>query len=477
MYNYLKNFTDNVVYFHGQRSWSHGINVAMHVVPKDTELLLIVDSSSNDFKECKELSERGMSIVILDHHLISHSNPYCKALVNPQQEGCEYENKYASGAVVCLKMCQVLDDSLNTKLSEEFLDIAGIALQGDMMRVDHTAKENRYILSSGLKNIRNKGLRYLIKEIGLKLEKLSSTDIGYSIAPCLNASARMDKIEIALELLTTDDDEKCIEISKRIVELNNERKEIQRSYYEKFEKEINPDDKCLIVINSSCGAGFRGLISNDFSNSYQRPAMVLSEVDDLLKGSYRGFDEFDMMSVLRSIPECIYAEGHPFAGGICFRIDDFSKFKSNLEERLLSINFDQSLEYALEYDSKEITNILVKNTEEFYKISGKGFEVGLFRVNNLTAINVKTLGADKNTLKISCYPSDQLLFMDEEDYHKLKPTVVLMKFRTSESYFPRALVGKQISVVGTFNHNIFGFTKKTMKTTNQIFIEDYKVVE
>jgi single-stranded-DNA-specific exonuclease len=475
MYNYLRNFTENITYFYNQRSASHGINTSMHLVPEDTELLIIVDSSSNDTEECKILKLNGINTVVLDHHPIEQENPYC-ILVNPQQNGCDYPNKNISGSVVSLKMCKALDEQLGTEYSSNFYDLAAIGLLGDQMNMLEC--ENRFIVQEGLGNITTKGIKALLSALGLDKDNLSSTNILYSISPCLNAACRLDQIEIALSLLTEENPKIYKQLAHDIVQLNEKRKIEQSKYYKLLIDSINSSDKCSIVIENSIGAGYRGLLAGDFSNEFKRSVMILSEdEDDTYYGSYRSYNGYDLKSILNSIPEVLMTAGHPPAGGIRFKRSDLDKVQSYLNEHLPSLDRENHLEYVLEFDLEEVNEQLIKDIESFYRLNGNGFDVGLFRIANCFVLDKKILGKEKNTVKVDICSAKLASKYKNWGYDSLEPTHCLMKFRTNPDYFKDRYLYKQIDVVGSLNLNTWKNpnTGKT-KTTKQIFIEDFGLV-
>lgn len=473
MFNYLRLHTDNVSYFCNQRSEGHGLANSLHLVPKNTNLLIVVDSSSNDTEQCKILKSKGIDIIILDHHVIEQQNPYC-ILVNPQ--ACDYPNKSISGSVVAWKMCKELDEAFDINLSDDFVDLAAIGLLGDQMNI--LEYENRYIVQYGLRNIRNKGIKALISEFGKEKNKLSSTDVLFNIAPALNSACRLDRIEIALSLLTEEDPKKVKKLAREVIELNNERKIAQARYYNELVNQLNENDKCVVVINNSIGAGYRGLLAGDLFNKVKRPVMVLSESDDgTYKGSYRSGD-YNLKAVLNSIPQVIYAAGHTNAGGVSFKKDDLIHVQKQLNDLLPSFNEKQKcLEYVLEFDIEEITEDLIRDIEEFYQINGNGFDIGLFKINNVFILDKQVLGRDRNTIKLGVCSAKIAKKHESWGYDSLDPSHYLMKFRTSTGYIGDECIHKEVSVLGTLNLNIYKNQRTGKLTkTKQIFIEDYKLI-
>ncbi|MFL1672649.1 DHH family phosphoesterase [Paenibacillus dendritiformis] len=463
MYNYLNHFTNNVGYFHNQRSTGHGINTSKHLVPEDIDLLIIVDSSSNDVEETKEIASRGIDVIILDHHLVDTVNPYC-ILVNPQQGGCAYPNKHISGAVVAWKMCQVLDIEFNTKYSEELIDLAAIGLLGDQMNM--LEYENRYIVKQGLSNIKNRGVKALLSAFNKEKNKISSTDILYTIVPCLNSTCRLDVMELALSLMIEENPKNIQRLIQDTLKLNEKRKAVQAKHYNELVGLINKDDKCSILINNSVGAGYRGLLAGDLSKVFKKPIMVLAEAEnDTYKGSFRS-NGYDLKALLNSFPEVISAVGHPQAGGVTFKRKHLNRIQQLLNNQLPTQ--DDYLEYVLELDLAEIDEDTINSIEDFFKWSGNGFEQGKFKIKDIFILDKRVIGKENNTIKLDCCYSKRI-----SNY----PTHALMKFKTHSDYFSDKLISKEIEAVGTLNLNVYTNprTGKTTKT-KQIFVEDYHLV-
>ncbi|MCR8641395.1 DHH family phosphoesterase [Paenibacillus sp. N1-5-1-14] len=471
MYSNLKKFTDNVFYIHSQRSEGHSIDVTEDKIPDDTDLLIIIDSSTNSVEACKRITNNNIKVIVIDHHEQDLMNPYC-TLVNPQQKGCEYPNKLISAAVVAWKVCQVLDEYFKTSHSEDYYDVVAIGLTGDVMSL--MEYENRYIVYKGL-SMKNEGIKSLLSEMKKDLNGLSSSDISYSISPCINAACRMDKIEVVIELLIETDPKKAKVLAKQVIAMNEERKKIQAKYVEELRPLIDDKDKCSIIINNEIGKGFKGLVAGEFCNELQKAIMVLSEDEnDTYSGSYRAYNDFDLRSFLNSIPEVEYAAGHASVGGVRFKRCDLDKVQRYLNENLQAIN--NELEYIMEFDIEELNEGLIKKIESFYRISGKGFETGRFLISNIRPQKKDVLGKDRNTVKIPCTPMSRSYFYDDDELLKMTPSLSLMKFRTNEHYFSEEIMGKEIKAIGTLNFNEFKGFKGKVSKSSQLFLEDYRVV-
>ena len=472
LYNYLKKFTSNITYFHSQRSEGHGIYYAKDNIPEATDLLIILDSSSNQSKVCSEIQSRGIDIIIIDHHIIDEINENC-ILVNPQQSDCQYPNKDVSGSLLTYKVCQVLDDYFETDYSNDFIDLAGLGLHADQM--DMTNLENRFFVKQSLENVKNHGIKAILSVMNLK-EDLSSNDFAYSVTPLINGATRLDKLELVLKMLTTDDFFEAVTIAQEVKKLNDERKAKQQEILNRVKLNINPDDKCIIVVDDSIGKNMNGLIAGQLANEYRRPVIVFGtskEDPNELQGSFRSYGIFNFLEYINKIPSVAFAGGHKQAGGVGVKRDDFDEFKKCVNEGLQNEPFEKVTYYDLEIDIDEINEEIVEEIEKFKKITGKGFYEPKFLIKNAYIINKQSLAND-STLKAGSLSESDTWFVDGED--QLISKIDLMKFRVNQEFINNFPIRQTVNVVGSLNINRWTHprTKKEFRKI-QAIIEDYKL--
>jgi single-stranded-DNA-specific exonuclease len=478
MFNYLKNFTSKLRYFHAQRSDGHGVYLKRDEIPDDTHLLIVVDSSSNENITIKEISTRGIDVIIIDHHTTDDkvASDHC-ILVNPQQEGCDYPNKDCSGSLLTWKVCQTIDDTYGTDYTEDLIDLAGLGLHSDQMSMQ--VMENRYLVNASINGIQNIGLHAILEVMDKKGKSVSASDYAFSITPFINAATRLDKIELVLELLTTEDPVRAIQLAKEIKKLNYERKKRQREAVERIIPTIDESDKCIVIVDESLGKNMNGLIASDLANVFQRPVVVLGsakDLDDEYHGSFRSYGFFDFLNFVDKIPEALFSGGHKQAGGTGIKRNQLEEFKKSLNEGLMNENFEQVTIYDLELEVDEITEELINSILRFSRLSGNKFSEPRFLIKDLFVINKKSLAND-TTLKIEGCSAAETWFMDEDDIDEIASKVVGMKFRTNKEYIDEFPEKKAIDVVGTLNINSWMQWKPIKKEikTNQIFIEDFRV--
>lgn len=486
---YLKEYTDNVDYIYGERGNGHGIDGQIDLdflsekdyndkgeiineskltrlelnqenvrKIKEADLLIIVDSSSNDVEACKKITEEyGTDIVIIDHHQIESINDYA-ILVNVQQSGDTYPNKHLSGAGMAFKVMEVMEDTLDSVDIWQYIDLVAVGMYADMM--DVSVLENRYLISMGLRNIKNVGITRILKGAKEDFYKLTGDSIGFSIAPLINGTARLDNIKLAIDILLTDDDGEAKKLRLKMDKLNQKRKEIQAETAERYSKNINTNDKIIIVMDDKSSKGFNGLIAQQLSTEYKRPVIVGRLHNGTLSGSFRSHSGFKMKSFIQQSGFADEAMGHEQAGGIEIKEEKIKAFMKYIDENMPKLDAKQrKVVYDIELNADDV-NSYVHAIEKVNRLAGTGFPKIIVRVNNITLEQVETIGKTMETRKFKTF--------DDVD---------LIKFKVNEDYASELGVFDTISVVGELKINEwFNFKTKQKTVTNQIMLTDYKEV-
>lgn len=487
MYNYLKELTSRVRYIHSQRSKGHGVETVLDQIVEDDEVVLIVDSSSNSVEGCKALKEQLKDVLIIDHHVIDEENPYA-IIVNCQQG--KYPNKHLSGSAMCYKVCQVLDEYLDIELAEDFLDLSSVGLVGDMM--DVSDMENRYLINKGINRIQNFGLKEILNQSGIEFKKgITTTNISFKVAPIIGACSRFDKIELALRLLTCEDEDEAKSITKEMIDLNEERKTQQKEQVESVVESIQEGldmgvelDSLIVIVDNNIESGFRGLIATEVVEKYSRPTFILSEKvnEDGSRefvGSARSVGLIKLKELCEQSGLFIFATGHSQAHGVGFNSENLDAIISYFNNTLDSTDLQKVVEYDLEIEIDDIDEMDIKSIESFGKIVGQGFPEPTFLINGVIveeAFSKKlgshmraVMGKQLDTVKIICESNFNLMkFRSHENYA-----------RDVEEYFynPNNFI-TELQVVGSLNLNSFyNYGLKKTVVTSQIFMSDYKIVK
>lgn len=476
MLRYLKNYTDNVDYIYGERNDGHGITEMIkisHLNPskdadriehnkentdkiRNADLLILIDSSTNDVDTCKFIKEKlKTDIIILDHHAIERKNPYA-LIVNPQQDGCEYPNKYLSGAGVVFKTLQVMEDTLGQVDVWQYVDLVAVGIYADVMRLD--VLENRYLIMQGLRNMRNTGLIRILKGGKVDTFRLKGDAIGFTIAPMLNGVARMNNIKLAIDILLEDDDKICKKLRLQMQKINNLRKERQKEIIEQYKKNVDDSKKVLIVSDEQSIKGFNGIVAQQLSEEYKRPVIVGRVHNGLLSGSFRSYNGFKFKKFLNQFDGDIEALGHEGAGGIEISEELIPNLEKYFERHMPSLDDTQpTVLYDLEIDVSEV-NQYVKEVDKFNLLAGSGFPKVMVRVNNITVEEPCCIGETRETVKISTLNDMELI-----------------KFRVNEEYASELEYFDSIDVVGQLTMNEwFNFAIKKKISIPQVMLNDYR---
>lgn len=452
MVRYLKQFSTNVIYSYHQRSEGHGIS--NQIVPEDTDVLIICDSSTNNVEGCKKYFDMGMSVLVLDHHPKTKDNPYA-IIVNPKLD--KYPNKELSGAGVIFKVIQILDNLMNTNYHKHYIDLCACGMYADVMSM--RIPENRYLVYHGLKNIKNPGIKAILKKKNVFINNVNSQTIGFTIGPLINGIARLNKIEMVIELLLEDDEKKCLDIVKECIKLNDEKKKTVKKIANKIKDNVDLTKNIIIIKTDEklkLDAGFNGIIAMEMADKYKKPTLMLNNENGICSGSGRSINGIPFKKLLEETGLCEYVEGHMLAFGCEIKEENIEKLYLSLEDKIINRDVKE-FHYDLEVDINEIDFDLVELIMKFDYLAGKDAEQTKVLIKNIPVLERRVMGQGLDTVKLV---SDRLN---------------LMRFRTNE-FYGQELDGKIISVISGLSINSwYNFGTKKMIKDLQGIMEDYKI--
>ena len=395
---FLGNFTSKINYYIPLRAEEgYGLNceAIAEIKEKGGELIITVDCGSTSIKEVELAKALGMEIIVTDHHNLSHEAPEC-LIINPKQMDCYYPFKGLCGCGIAFKLAQALQKELNApkRTLSELLDLVALATVADVVAL---VDENRTLMKYGLNNINSvtrPGLKYLIEAINLHEKEISSTQIGFILAPYFNASGRIDDARAGVELLITKDVQRIEELATHLMECNQERKIIQEQGIElskdKVEK-FHRNDLFLVVDSENTHEGVIGIIAGRIRDIYYRPTLIVahSSEDGIIKGSGRSIDGIDIYEELKSCSDLLIKfGGHKNACGFSLKRDNLELLRERLNIQLLKIlkenpeMFVKKINIYGELKASDMTNQLV---EELRRIEpyGMGNEKPIFVIKQL----------------------------------------------------------------------------------------------
>ena len=339
-------------------------------------LIVSVDTGIRAFAAAETARRTGVDLIVTDHHLPGPSGvPQALAVVNPNQEGCDYPCKHLCGAGVAFKLAQGLmqrrlDARLNVKdqsrLLMSFMKVVAIATIADAVPL---LGENRVFAKLGLQGLRspvNVGLKALLEVAKLGDGRaLTATEVAFRIAPRLNAAGRMDVARDVVELFNEKDMERARKIAGRLDQLNAERQEEERRIMVNIERRLEEEPAlreayCVVVDGEGWHRGVIGITASRVVERHGRPTLVISREGDEAYGSGRSIPAFHLLHAIESCHELFSRYGgHAHAVGFALPSANVEKLREHLDgyarDRLTPADFEPQLEFDRDLPLGEVT--------------------------------------------------------------------------------------------------------------------------
>jgi single-stranded-DNA-specific exonuclease len=335
-------------------------------------LIISVDTGIRAFAAADTARRSGVDLIVTDHHLPGNDGvPQALAVVNPNQGGCDYPCKYLCGAGVAFKLAQgLMQRRLDTKdqarLLMSFMKVVAIATIADAVPL---LGENRVFAKLGLDGLRrpvNVGLKALLEVAKLGDGRaLTASEVGFRIAPRLNAAGRMDVARDVVDLFSVKDMERARQIAGRLDQLNAERQDEERRIMENIERRLEAepalrDAYCVVVDGEGWHRGVIGITATRVVERYGRPTLVISREGEEAHGSGRSVPAFHLLNALESCHELFSRYGgHAHAVGFALPSNNVQKLREHLDTyaraRLTLADLEPQLEFDRELPLDEVT--------------------------------------------------------------------------------------------------------------------------
>lgn len=296
---------------------------------KGVSLIISVDCGITAAEEAKHAKEVGVDLIITDHHECREQTiPEAIAVIDPKQDDCMYPNKDLAGVGVALKLvCAV--EGKSEEIVERYADLAAIGTVADVVPL---TGENRYIVRRGLERLRNPtrpGLAALLRESGASEKKISSSTIGFLLAPRLNAAGRLGEVSVAGKLLMTHNLKEANDLAGELCELNRRRQHLETEIWDDASGMIDgrASSAPIVLASEKWHQGVIGIAASKLAEQYSRPTIMICLDGDKGKGSCRSYGGFNLFDALSACAE--YLEGfggHALAAGLNIRRDKLRQF-------------------------------------------------------------------------------------------------------------------------------------------------------
>ncbi|MBE7022670.1 MAG: single-stranded-DNA-specific exonuclease RecJ [Ruminococcaceae bacterium] len=414
----------------------YGVNAnAIHrIAEAGTSLIITVDCGITAVEETAYAKTLGVDMIITDHHECRDEIPAAVAVLNPKQTHCAYPFKRLAGVGVVFKLLQALTTEMKfhqKELLDSCIDIIALGTVADVMPL---MGENRIIVRHGLEQMRytaNRGLRALIKQVGIDPTHITTGTVGFTLAPRINAVGRVGDPRCAVELLLAEDEQTALQYAQLLDDVNRERQTTEQKIYEEAlsilaENDSYSQDAVIVLAHPEWHHGIIGIVASRLTEKLNKPTILISLSQGEGKGSGRSIKGFNLFAALAACEEDLTRfGGHELAAGLTVPAQKLENFRRHINEyaaeRLSADDFIPELTIDAELP------IAYMNLHTVDKLSvmapyGMGNPAPVFLCRNLKIVALRPMSEGKHlrlALTDGTYQMDAVGFSMGELLHTL----------------------------------------------------------
>lgn len=374
---------------------------------KGYDLIICIDNGINAREAIELAKEKGIDVAVLDHHELNGDMPRCDYFLHPILSGFSNYNMCASSIAYYLSL------ALLSQNDERCAILAGIATLSDIMPL---VSQNKLLLKNAI-DLLNKH-KYKNLDLLIDDSEYNENTLSMILIPKLNSIGRMIKdirVNNIIKFLFEDKEKELLEYSKFVLSCNEQRKSISNEFFSKID--LSKFENIVVVKDDTLIEGVCGIVASRVVGCTNMPAIVFAKSDDgkYYKGSARSIDGLNIVDLLKDFDYLVSFGGHEKAAGITIDINDFEKFKMDIENKLKNVKFKEPIKKAILLSEDELT---YKNYLELLKYGpfGEGNPYPLFALNNI--------------------PKDKVYFSKDNKHLiiKLNSEVTLLGFNLANKY-------------------------------------------
>ena len=388
-------------------------------------LIISVDNGIRAGAAIARANELGVDTIVTDHHLPEAELPPALAVINPNRADCRYPNPNLCGAGVAFKLAHAILTGAGWpaaqlyRVLESFLKLVAIATVADIVPL---TGENRVIVKhglNGLAHVRNAGLRALLAAAGFADRVPDAGEVGFRIAPAINASGRMDSAGQAVKLFLTEDPEEANRIARELFALNGERQTAERAIVKEIfdrcvETPVTDGDAALVLWGEGWHRGVVGIVASRIVERFHRPAIVLGVENGVAQGSGRSIEAFHLLEALEGMRELFTKfGGHAHAAGLTLPESSLEAFRERLRMWAAARLTAEDMQPAVEIDALigfgEINDALQAALEQIAPF-GMGNRRPLFGARNVQLAGPPQVWKEKH-LRLAARQGGRTLMM------------------------------------------------------------------
>ena len=300
-------------------------------------LMITLDCGTKEFESLAFARDKGIDVIVCDHHLPEDELPPVLALLNPKRPDCSYPFQELSGCGVAFKLLQALAHRMDFPQEHilEELDLVAISIGADLVDL---VDENRVLAHLGLKRLKElarPGLRAMLRAADIRQAPETIRDISFTLGPRINAAGRMGDAQLAVNLLLETCENGAAECARLLEELNRTRREVDEETTRRAVGLVDSDTQntyCNLVWGKDWHRGVVGIVASRLVEHRYRPSIVLAQEGAMLIGSARSVAGVDIHEALGACSDLlIQYGGHPMAAGLQLHLDHLEAFRERLE--------------------------------------------------------------------------------------------------------------------------------------------------
>ncbi|MDA9825966.1 single-stranded-DNA-specific exonuclease RecJ [Porticoccaceae bacterium] len=362
---------------------------------KSPDLIITVDNGISSVEGVARANKLGIEVIVTDHHLPGSQLPDAVAIVNPNQQGCDFPSKNLAGVGVAFYLLIALRTELRRQqwfdqqqIAEpnlsQWLDLVALGTVADVVPLDQV---NRALVHQGLLRIRSghsrPGIQALLRIAGKNPARLVATDLGFALGPRLNAAGRLDDISLGIQCLLCDDPQQALHTAQALDELNQDRKSIETGMQQQalaVVEQLGLDDKsmpaALCLFQPDWHQGVVGLLASRIKEKYHRPVVAFARGDNgELKGSSRSIPGLHIRDALDAVatqnPGLITKfGGHAMAAGLSLTEGKLAEFEQAFQQQVAELISEDDLQARLVTDGSLDAHQLSMHTAELLRDAG-----------------------------------------------------------------------------------------------------------
>ena len=381
----------------------YGLNpIAIEQLSEEgVKLIVSVDCGITAIAEAELCREKGIDLVITDHHECKDRLPAAVAVVDPHRPDGGYPHKNLSGVGVAFKLACALCGDQEAVL-RDYADMVCLGTVADVMLLQG---ENRVFVARGLESLRRTrrpGIAALMRESGCASDAVSASTIGYNLAPRINAAGRMGRIELALNLFLTEDEEEAADLARKLCDLNRQRQAVESQIYAQAVSML-PDGQppeAIVLADDTWHQGVVGIVASRMAEEYCCPAFLICLDGEHGKASSRSFGGFNLFTSLTALAPLLESYGgHELAAGFTISRHNIPRFRDDICAIAAEYYADSGPRTVLDIDCTIPLELMTVRSIEALNIlepCGNGCPKPVFAMERLTVDRITMVGGGRH---------------------------------------------------------------------------------